>query len=129
MSLTRDQILAADDLPREAVDVPEWGGRVFVRTLNGLQRDGFETAVKDKAKVETLVILAVRTVCDETGNLLFSDADVAALLEKNADVVLRICEVALRVNAINKTDIDELEKNSSAIPSDTTPSDSPNASA
>jgi hypothetical protein len=129
MSLTREQILAADDLPREAVDVPQWGGKVYVRTMNGLQRDGFETAVAGKGKVEILAILTVKTVCDEAGNLLFEEEDVPAILAKNADPVLRIATVALRVNAINRTDVDELEKNSKAIPSDTTPSDSPNASA
>lgn len=129
MSLSRDQILASDDLPREAVEVREWGGSVWVRTLNGLQRDGFETATAGKAKIETLAMLAVRTVCDEAGSLLFSEDDVPALLQKNADAILRIVEVALRINAINRKDIDELEKNSNAIPSGSTPSDSPNASA
>jgi len=30
--LSKDAILAADDLPRETVNVPEWGGEVLVRT-------------------------------------------------------------------------------------------------
>ena len=37
MALTREQILEADDLPTESLDVPEWGGEVLIRALNGAQ--------------------------------------------------------------------------------------------
>ena len=39
--LSKDAILAADDLPRETVHVPEWGGDVYVRTMSGTDRDAF----------------------------------------------------------------------------------------
>ena len=39
--LTREQILQSDDLPRETVPVPEWGGSVRIRTLSGADRDGY----------------------------------------------------------------------------------------
>lgn len=41
--LSVDQILAADDIPSEVVDVPEWGGQVKVR---GLSRGAFERITK-----------------------------------------------------------------------------------
>src|SRR5947199_100548 len=37
--LTREQMLAADDLHREFVEVPGLGGGVWVRTLTGTERD------------------------------------------------------------------------------------------
>ena len=43
--LSKDAILAADDLPRETVHVPEWGGDVYVRTMSGTDRDAFETSL------------------------------------------------------------------------------------
>ena len=36
--LTRDDILAADDMAYQNVSVPEWGGSVRVRTLCGADR-------------------------------------------------------------------------------------------
>lgn len=41
--LTIDQILAANDIPTETVDVPEWGGRVKVQ---GLSRAAFDAVGK-----------------------------------------------------------------------------------
>lgn len=36
--LTREQILQSDDLPRETVQVPEWGGEVQVTTQTIVSR-------------------------------------------------------------------------------------------
>lgn len=41
--LTIDQILAANDLPTEAVEVPEWGGSVKVQ---GLSRAAYDAIAK-----------------------------------------------------------------------------------
>ena len=40
--LTKDEILRADDLRLERVEVPEWGGEVVLRTMTGTERDAFE---------------------------------------------------------------------------------------
>ncbi len=50
--LTKEAILAADDLPRETVLMPEWGGDVYVRTMSGTDRDAFESSLiaRDGAK-------------------------------------------------------------------------------
>ena len=45
MRLSRDDILKAEDLTTEEVDVPEWGGTVLVRGLTGRERDEFEASV------------------------------------------------------------------------------------
>ena len=43
MALDRDAILAQPVvLPRELVDVPEWGGDVWVRMLTASERDQLE---------------------------------------------------------------------------------------
>ena len=46
--LSRDAILAADDLPRETVEVPEWGGAVVVQGLTSRQRDLFEASIQKR---------------------------------------------------------------------------------
>ena len=43
--LTKEQMLAADDIKSERVEVPEWGGDVMVRGLTGTQRDAWEASM------------------------------------------------------------------------------------
>ncbi len=119
--LTREQILAAVDLKIEAVEVPEWDSTVYVRNLTGRARDKFEASryrLKDKSKeVEvihdnTRAQLLALTLCDEDGKLLFTDADVAALGEKNAAVLDRLFDVARRLSGMRPEDTEDRRKNS-----------------
>lgn len=117
--LTRDAILTADDLPRELVSVPEWGGEVYVRTMTGEERDGFEAEmveVKGKNQSQNLknlrARLAARTMCDEAGAGLFTPADAAALGKKSAAALDRVLAVAMRLNGLGEKDVEELVKNS-----------------
>jgi hypothetical protein len=114
--LTRDMILAADDLPKELVEVPEWGGSVYVRCLTGTERDAWEASVVDmsgngkaKANLENLrAKLVARCACDEAGARIFSDADVAVLGAKSAAAMDRLYTVAARLSKISKEDESEL---------------------
>jgi hypothetical protein len=109
--LTRDQILAATDLPTAQVDVPEWGGSVLVRTMTAGQRDRFEASVQGKRIEDIRATLAALTICGEDGSLLFSAEDVAALAGKSALALNRVFETAGRLNGILPGDVEELEKN------------------
>ncbi len=137
--LTKDQILSASDLPTEEVQVPEWGGSVFVRTMNGTERDAFEQdiiaarardaeqneasdGVPNAAKSNSELVnirarLAVKTVVDAQGNRLFTDNDAAALGKKSGKALDRIFDVAQRLSGIGEKDVKELEGNSNAVPS------------
>ena len=117
MSLTKDQILRADDLPREQVDVPEWGGSVFVRTMTGAERDAFEQSiVEDSGRnlANLRARLAVLTVVDADGARLFADSDAMVLGGKSAAALSRVFNVAQRLNALTNSDVEELGKNSAA---------------
>jgi hypothetical protein len=121
MPLSRDQILGAEDLKREEVAVPEWGGSVFVRTMTGSERDRFEAAfVRDKS--DTRARLAAATICDEGGRLLFAPGDIEALGRKSAAALERVFAVAMRLSRVGKDDVDELEGNSAASPFAASPS-------
>jgi hypothetical protein len=123
-ALTRDQILGAIDLHIESVYVPEWGGTVYVRNLNGKGRDAFEGSrirIKENNKVEmihdnTRARLLALTVCDEKGVLLFSTEDIEALGEKNAATLDKLFEVAQRLAGLRAQDVEEKVKNSAAAP-------------
>jgi len=116
MSLSRDAILSADDLPRQEVDVPEWGGTVFVRSMSGLERDTFETSLTNgKDKSVNLKNIRARLVCltavDDNGERLFADGDEDALGKKSAAALDRIFTVAQKLNGLNSSDVEELAEN------------------
>jgi hypothetical protein len=50
MALDKAGIFAANTLPRVEVQVPEWGGSVWVRTLTAAELDAFEasTVTRDR---------------------------------------------------------------------------------
>ena len=115
--LNKQQILAADDLPRELVQVPEWGGSVYVSTMTGTERDAFEaeSVGTEQTPAERLANfrarLLVRTVVDDAGVRMFSDADAAELGKKAAPAIMRLYDVALRLNRLAAKDVDDLSKN------------------
>lgn len=119
--LTREAILKAQDLPRELVHVPEWGGEVYVRAMTGTERDAFEASMVVEGKnglkgahmkLENLrAKLAALTVCDADGQRLFSDKDVEALGQKSAAGLDRVFSVAQRLSGISQKDVEELTKN------------------
>ena len=116
MGLTRDLILEADDLVRETVDVPEWGGQVIVRTMTGTERDTFELNVTEQRRAKRQpnlrALLAALTIVDENGGRVFSEDDAVRLGLKSAGALDRVFAVAARLNCIGQGDVEALEKNS-----------------
>ena len=129
MSLSRDQILAADDLKTEVVNVPEWGGAATVRSMTAADRDEYEQSMvasrgpDDKANMRNVrARLVAVTLVDESGKRLFSDADIDIIGAKSARAINRVFKVAARLNALTGDDVEELAKNSDAGPSEDSPS-------
>ena len=121
--LSREQILASNDLEKELVAVPEWGGEVYVRVMKGSERDYFESLIPDKElnpsqRIESLrEVLAALTMCDEAGGRLFSYEEIEALSEKSSMALDRVYTVAVRLNKLGKADLEETKKNSVGAPS------------
>lgn len=118
MALTRDQILEVQDLKKEVVNVPEWGGEVIVSGMTGAARDAWEQSMvtseggKYRANTENVrARLVAATVVDEQGNPLFSEADVVLLGRKNATALERVCKVAQRLNGLTEGDVESLRGN------------------
>jgi len=117
MILSRDAILGVADIKAEPLEVPEWGGSVYVRMLSGRERDNFEASLRDpatgnagnlsdfRAKFASLVI------ADEKGERLFSEADIDALGKKSAQALDRVLESGMKINALGKKDVDDLTGN------------------
>lgn len=119
MTLSRDQILEADDLDREQVDVPEWGGPVYVREMTAAERDAFEAEILDRKSDGEVEVdlqnirarLLVRVLCDEDGDRLFDDADIEPLSRKSGAVMGRLFQVAQKLNGLTAQDIEEIAGN------------------
>lgn len=131
MQLTRDQILAARPKVKE-IEVPEWGGSVFVRPLTEDQRakflnlvDKYEKAsTGDRVRNHTFTLL-LYGICDEDGNPFFSDLkDVAQLaLTSPASAFLRLQEAIFELSGFTPESRERLEKNSETIPTASSSSD------
>lgn len=115
MTLTREQILAANDSRRELVEVPEWGGSVYVSVMSGAARDAWEAGLitRDGTPVLTDVSakLAAATITDEAGERLFSEADVAELTKRSAAALKRVIDVARRLNGLGVAGIEDAKGN------------------
>ena len=113
-ALTKAQILAADDLGLLEVNVPEWGGCVFIRVMSVGERDSYENDwMVNKAKgVDNFRSKFLqRVLCDERGELLFTPEELPTLAKKSAAVMGRLWEAAMRHNKLSDADVEELAKN------------------
>lgn len=121
MAVTADEVFAADDRRRERVEVPEWGGYLYVREFSGLTRAAWERRVFDqdgKLRDDSMAVMVVWCAEDDEGQLIFQESDIERLLaEKNADVLYRVANAALRVNGLLATSAEDAAKNSDAGPS------------
>lgn len=117
--VTAAEILAAEDRRIKRVEVPEWGGHVYVRSLSGLEKELFSQAVNvvrnGKAEVNDVGLRArylVVALCDEHKQPLFTLDQVEALGTRNTVVIDRVWKAALELNAETDEGREELVKNS-----------------
>ena len=121
--LTRDQIQIVDDRKIEAVEVPEWGGMVYVRGLSGTDRDSFEMAMIEQSRGKgkrtqevnlrnLRAKLVVRTAVDsadpETAKPIFEMSDIEWLGRKSAQALQRVYAVAQRLSGLSNEEVEEL---------------------
>lgn len=128
--LTRDQILDAQDLPTEDVEVPEWGGTVRVKALTAAQRDEFEASTvetRGNKMKQNLANIRARLVSlcivDEAGDRLFSPQDVKRLGGKSAGAMQRVFNKCSEMNGLSDSDIEELAEGFDETPNGSSPSD------
>jgi len=125
--LTKDEILQADDIRKEEVEVPEWGGAVWVQTMSGKERDQLEASIisgKGQRDLRNLrAKIVAMSVVDESGKRLFTFEDALELGKKSARALDRVFSVAQRLSGFTPQDVEELTKNSSAGPEESSSSD------
>jgi hypothetical protein len=102
--LTREQILSAP-IPRKEVEVPEWGGSVWVRALSGAERLNL-SRLAESGELTGAHLVTWATV-DANGARLFTDEDVTALLGTHGQVLERLAAEVLRFNVIGADGLDD----------------------
>lgn len=110
MSDLKALILAAPDLRRETVSIPEWGVDLSVVQMNGRELTGYRAAIRDKDGAEVAAALVVYSVQDAAGAHVFTPEDIPALLDKSPSIIARLAAVAMKVNAMDAT-VEDARKN------------------
>ena len=132
-ALGREDILKAVDLDTELVEVPEWGGEVWVRGMTGSERDAFEASIifpdrksGEAGKVDMKDLrakLCAKSMCNEEGKLIFSESDVKALSQKSAVALQRVFKVAQKLSGIGDDDLEDMKESLEERPFDNSASD------
>jgi hypothetical protein len=122
--LTREQILTASPRLKE-IEVPEWGGSVFIRPLTIHEQARLAdlgTKYEKGSVVERMKNCTMRlvqwSVCDERGAALFEAADLEPLMAKSASAFLRLQDAILALSGLTEESRRELEKNLLSAPGD-----------
>lgn len=114
----RDQIIAADDIKSELVEIPEWNVTILVKSMSGAERGQMLKAVTTangqvdigKAVSDVLIFTAHDP---ETGERIFTIEDRDLLNEKSGAAIQRAAEVGMRLSGLMPESIDEAGKDSS----------------
>jgi hypothetical protein len=127
--LNREVLLSKEVLKIEKVDL-DGGDFVFVTQMTGRERDNFEQSLIKKLRDKKGTVtgfeqvtedfrakLAVCTVCDEQGVLIFQPNDWSTLSQNiSAARLEKIVNAAQKLNAISEEDKENLVKNSEPEP-------------
>ena len=105
MTLTREQILAARaDRKPQRLEVPEWGGNVYIRVLSA--RD--QMSLSDSSKPEEMPIkVLLHSIVDEHGERILQDEDFEALAGEDFPIIMRVFAFAAKLNGLSTKELEE----------------------
>lgn len=114
--LTFTDILGINDKPVHQIEVPQWNGCVYVRSMDAEERSELEDMFM-KVKVAGAGTgkfrkeLLKRTLVNKDGSaMLIDDAHATQLMKKNSSAVELIFEKACELNGFRSKDVDTLKK-------------------
>lgn len=116
----RDQIFASDDILKEIVEIPEWGGiKIEVRSLTGADRARIlETGVDALGNVSLQRVypeMVIASAYDpDSGERVFEEADKDGLMSKNALAIDRLAMVATKLSGLQDDAVDKAGNGSSS---------------
>lgn len=118
LCITKEVFLQAQDMELVPVPLPAAYGNdagLFVKPMTGTERSTLEKMFMDNAPKDDpggfRAAILVRCVCDDKRQPVFTEADKAALMKKNAGALELLFEAACKLNGFTKKDVEVLEKN------------------
>jgi hypothetical protein len=118
MSLSRESILAAQDLQSEDMPVPEWseGATLKVRGISAADFERFQAGLvgfrDDPAKASNIRCrFLVYCLVDDEGKRLFTEEDAAELGRKSPGVIARLYDKAQALSGLGPTVVEDAAKN------------------
>ena len=103
IKLSKHAILANRDTRLLEVEVPEWGGTLFARTLSVADAVEFEEKKSSIPEGKIIALYLCYTLADEAGVPLFLTDEVDELCKKDADVMLRLFHLCLNHNKMGES--------------------------
>lgn len=109
--ITREMLLKC--APR-VERVEAFGGDVFVREMRGNEVSTFQkflTSAEAHTGIDVAAELLARTLCDEQGTRMFTDAEAHLIAQQPGGEIQRAYEVAERLNTLTEAAVVDAEKN------------------
>ncbi|MFO1007570.1 MAG: hypothetical protein U0929_16525 [Planctomycetaceae bacterium] len=117
MSL-KEQLKAAKGKKIHPVDMSKFKGfpeTLYVKTMSGrdiIEYGEFVVRHKDKDEKYAMPLILVKTVCDESGELLFEENDLDTMLDDyDGQSLMALYQAALHANYFTEQSMDEVKKN------------------
>ena len=121
------EILEIDDIVFEEVDVPEWGGKLLVRSLSGAERDAYELSIVVIKGTKTSLdmsnmrarLVSMSVIDDKkTRKRVFSDRDVTKLGNKSGKALDRVFTACQKISGLESDSLQGALENLALTPSE-----------
>lgn len=119
MSDLRAAILAASDTQTETVEVPEWGVTVGIKPMSAKSRAAVMELAQQGEGIDANKVLGMwaRTlqgciVDPDTGDTIFEQDDMEALMDKSATVIERLWTLCFEQSGMTEDKVNEAGKDS-----------------
>jgi len=119
--LTKEDIIAVEDIQTETLAVPEWGGEITLRQLTASEADAFELRITTE-KENIRARLCAMCIVGDDGKRLFKASEIDILARKSRRAIDRIFTQCQHINGYTQEDVEELEKNSETGRDESSPS-------
>jgi hypothetical protein len=83
---------------------------ICIREMTAGEREDFEKVLTGKGSNQIRSTLIARTVCDESGALLFTDKDIPQLQKLPVSLALKIYDAAAIMNGLKSEAVDKAEQ-------------------
>jgi hypothetical protein len=98
----QERILGATGRKVTSFDVSEWGFPVSVRSWSVAELQEYQAWIKEaEPTLDVLAKVAVRSLCDKDGTLLFNEQHTSQLAEKSLSALVLIAEKVMDLNGLS----------------------------